>query len=300
MNLAEKIIELKKKKNAIILAHNYQTREIFEIADFIWDSYDLSIKAKESTADIIVFAWVKFMAESAKLLNPSKKVLLPADDAWCFMAERISAEELRKFKSQYPKAKVVSYINTFADVKAETDSCCTSANAIKIVENIDANEIIFTPDRYLWEYVASKVSKKMYIWQKWFCFLHAAVTDKTFKDVKEKNKDAILLMHPETPMQFHKYADSILGTWWMLKFVKNSNAKSFIIATECNMCERLKFEFPDKEFIPCMSRCRFMAKTNLQNIYDALDKEQFEITIPKSIEKKAVKSLEEMIRLSES
>ena len=169
--LISEIKDLKKKKNAIILAHNYQTKEIFEVSDHMGDSYDLSIKSKQAKADIIVFAWVKFMAESAKLLNPTKKVLLPSLDAWCFMASKISAIELIEEKKKYPNAKVVSYVNTFADVKAESDSCCTSANALKVVESIPWDEIIFTPDRNLWAYVQSKTNKKIHLWDKWYCFL---------------------------------------------------------------------------------------------------------------------------------
>ena len=297
-NTIDRILELKKKKNAVILAHNYQTKEIFEIADFIWDSYDLSLRAKETNADIIVFAWVKFMAESAKLLNPSKKVLLPSVDAWCFMAERISLEQIKQFKAEHPNAKVVSYVNTFADVKSETDVCCTSANALKIVENIDADEIIFTPDRNLWAYIQSKVDKKIHIWDQWFCFLHELVTDASLQNTREDYPDGILLMHPETPLRFHKYADHLLWTWWMIKYVKNSDNNLFLIATESNMCERLKFDFPDKTFIPLMWRCRYMAKITPENILAALEKDQYEIEIPEEIAGKALNSLEEMIRLS--
>lgn len=298
--LIKEIKQLKKEKNAIILAHNYQTKEIFEIADHIWDSYDLSIKAKQASADIIVFAWVKFMAESAKLLNPSKKVLLPTLEAGCFMASLISAKNVIDLKVKFPNAKVVSYVNTFADVKAESDACCTSANALKIVENIDSDEIIFTPDRNLWEYVKSKINKKIHIWDKWYCFLHEQVSDESLLKAKSDYPEAILLMHPETPLSLHKFADFIYWTWGMLKHVRScSNVKNaqFLIATESNMCERLEFEFPNMKFIPLMWRCRFMAKINLENIRDALLYEQHEIDVVEEVAPRALRSLEEMIRL---
>ena len=303
MNTIQKeILRLKKEKNAIILAHNYQVPEILEIADFVGDSYDLSLRAPETTADMIVFCGVEFQAESAKLLNPSKKVLIPSNKAGCFMANKIDAEDLYFFKKEvektYKDVKVVCYINTYADVKAQSDVCCTSANAVKIVENIDAETIIFVPDRNLAAYVQTQTQKKIIPWEKGYCFLHTNLLPEKIQEYREKHPNAEVLMHPETPLKLHECADFILGTGGMIKHVSTSSCNTFLVATEEHMCGALKLKFPDKEFIPLMRHCTFMGEITLENTLEALQKEQFEIIIPENIEEAARKTLEKMISLS--
>lgn len=211
------------------------------------------------------------------------------------MASRIDAEDLFFFKKEHPKAKVVSYVNTYADVKALTDVCCTSANAVQVVESIDADEIIFVPDRNLAAYVQTKTKKKIIPWEKGFCFLHTNLMPEVIEEMKQKYPGAEVLMHPETPLNLHKYADFIYGTGGMIKHVEKSDKKTFLIATEKHMCDSLKFRFPDKEFIPLMKHCTFMGEITLENTLEALQKEQFEITIPSNIETAARLSLEKML-----
>jgi quinolinate synthase len=295
--LQKDIVRLKKEKNAIILAHNYQAYEILEIADFVGDSYDLSCRAQNTDADIIVFCGVAFMAESAKLLNPHKKVLLPSKEAGCFMANRIDAEDLHFFKKDHPKAKVVSYVNTHADVKAESYICCTSANALKVVESIDAEEVIFVPDRNLAAYVQTQTKKKIIPWKRGFCFLHTNLQPEKILNLQKEYPNSEVLMHPETPLEFHKYADFILGTGGMIKRVKGSDKEVFLVATEEHMSGALKFRYPEKTFIPLMRHCTFMGEITLENTFEALQKEQYEITIPSEIFEDARMSLMRMMEV---
>ena len=299
MLLKEKILKLKKEKNAVILAHNYQTRDIIEIADFIGDSFELAKKAQNTQADIIVFCGVQFMAESAKILNPQKKVLLPSLDAGCFMADKINKKTLNALKKQYPKAAVVAYINTNADLKAEIDVCCTSANALKIIEKIKNNEIIFVPDRHLAEYVQSQTKKKIIPYPQGYCFLHTNIQPEKILHLKKQHPKAEILMHPETPLALHKYANYVYGTGGMIKHVQNSQKNKFLIATEEHMSSTLKFLFPKKEFIPLMRGCRYMEYINLENTLEALEKERYEITVNKNIAQKAKIALEKMIDFSQ-
>lgn len=296
--LQQEILRLKNAKNAIILAHNYQAYEILEVADFIGDSFDLSIKAQNTDADIIVFCGVEFQAESAKLLNPAKKVLLPSMKAGCFMANRIDKEDLIHFKKEHPNAQVVSYINTYADIKAESDVICTSANALKIVDSLESDEIIFVPDRNLAAYIQTQTKKKIYPWERGYCFLHTNLLPEHILEMKEKYPNAEILMHPETPLKLHAFADFILGTGGMIKRVAESSAKTFLVATEKHMCDSLKFRFPDKEFIPLMKHCTFMGEITLENTLEVLKNESNEITIDPAIETKARQALEKMIQFS--
>ena len=295
--LQQEILRLKKEKNAIILAHNYQAFEILEIADFVGDSYDLSIKAQNTDADIIVFCGVEFQAESAKLLNPSKKVLLPSMKAGCFMANRIDAEDLYFFKKEHPNAAVVSYINTYADIKALSDVICTSANALEVVESLDEDEIIFVPDRNLAAYVQTQTKKKIIPWERGYCFLHTNLMPEKIDEMRAKYPDAEVLMHPETPLKLHKKAGFILGTGGMIKHVEKSNCDTFLVATEEHMCGALKFRFPNKEFIPLMRHCTFMGEITLENTLEVLKNETNEITIDTEIEPKAKAALERMITI---
>lgn len=298
-DLIEKIQQLKQEKKAIVLAHNYQEPDIFEVADFVGDSFELSVKAQETEAEIIVFAGVSFMAESAKLLNPQKKVLLPDSDALCPMAGMVSEKKLNQLKEKYPESAVVCYINTTAKTKAMCDFCVTSANAVEICRKIPQKEIVFLPDQHLAAYVQSQLSEKKIIPFLGFCPVHAGADEKIFKKAKENYPNSPLLLHPETPEKFYKYADSILGTGGMLKFIKNSSAKTFLIGTEAGMAGRLKKDFPDKEFIPLLGNCVDMKKITLEKIYQSLLKEQFIIEIPVEIFEKAKAPLEKMIFLSQ-
>ncbi len=294
--LIDEIRKLKKKKNAILLAHNYMRPEIFEAADFCGDSFDLSQKASETDSEIIIFAGVHFMAESAKLLSPQKKVLLPSLRAGCFMADMISAERLQKMKEKYPKAGVCLYVNSAAAVKALADVCCTSANAVEAVESLPHEEVIFAPDKHLAEYVASKTKKRIIPWTG-FCHVHTKFSEEKILRAKEKYPDAKIIMHPETPEEFHHYADYICGTGGMISYSQKDSAEQYLVATEEGMVWRLRKEVPEKEFYPIMGSCINMKQITLENIRDSLFQEKYEITIAPEIFEPARKSLERMMKI---
>jgi len=295
-DLINKILELKKQKNAVILVHNYQRPEIYKVADFIGDSFELAQKAKATNADIIVFCGVTFMAEMAKILNPTKKVLIPTEAAICPMAAMIDKNKLQQLKDENPKAKVVSYVNTTAETKALTDSCCTSSNAVKVVNNIDADEIIFVPDKNLADYVAGNTKKKIIPYEG-YCYVHSKVTPERVKEAKKKHPSAILLIHPECQKEVQDYADEILSTSGMLRYVKKSGAKKFIVGTEVGLLELMKQQNPDKTFYCLASECIQQKKINLENLYLCLKNDQFEIELDKKLIDKAQKSLETMLKI---
>lgn len=299
MNLSEEIIRLKKKKNAIIMAHNYQRPEIQEIADFLGDSLQLAREAAKTDARIIVFCGVGFMAEMVKILSPEKTVLLPVKEATCPMADMITGEELKKLKERYPKAKVVSYVNTNADVKAESDVCCTSANAVKVVQGIDAEEIIFTPDKNLGSYCQRFTNKKIILWNG-YCYVHERITKKEVLRAKGRFPDALLLVHPECNPAVIDIADEVLSTGQMVEFAKKSDKKRFLIGTEEGLIYRLKRENPEKEFYAAGSpkTCRNMKLTTLNDVYLALLEERFAIELPEEIINLAGNALEEMLKYS--
>lgn len=299
MNLSEEIIRLKKKKNAIIMAHNYQRPEIQEIADFLGDSLQLAREAAKTDARIIVFCGVGFMAETAKILSPEKTVLLPVKEATCPMADMITGKELKKLKERYPKAKVVSYVNTNADVKAESDVCCTSANAVKVVQGIDAEEIIFVPDKNLASYCQRFTNKKIIPWDG-YCYVHERITKEEVLQAKEKFPDALLMVHPECNPAVIDIADEVLSTGQMVEFAKKSDKKRFLIGTEEGLIYRLKRENPEKEFYAAGSpkTCRDMKLTTLNDVYLALLEERFAIEMPEEIIKLAGNALEEMLKYS--
>jgi len=292
--LIKKINQLKKEKNAVILVHNYQKPEIYEVADYIGDSLGLSQLAEKTKKDIIVFCGVKFMAETAKILSPDKTVLLPAIDAGCPMAEMITPEQLREFKKQYPKAQVVAYVNTNANIKAEVDACCTSGNAVELVNSMEANEILFVPDRNLGAYVQTKTKKKIIPW-KGFCPVHEKILGEKARLAKEQNPEAILIAHPECPQTVLEYADIICSTEKMVTAAKENKDKKIILATETDMINRLINENPDNEYYTIGTSCPNMKKTTLQSVYDALKNNQHEITVPKTIALKAKKALDKMV-----
>ncbi|TFG92686.1 MAG: quinolinate synthase NadA, partial [Candidatus Atribacteria bacterium] len=266
MNIVEEINKLKKEKNAIILVHNYQRAEIQDIADYLGDSLELAKQASETKARIIVFCGVRFMAETAKILSPEKTVIIPRKDAGCPMADMITAEDLRRLKKNYPDAKVVSYVNTNADVKAESDICCTSANAVKVVKNISAKRIIFTPDRNLAAYCQRYVDKEIIPWNG-YCYVHEKIREEEVSLAKEKFPDALLLVHPECNPSVIDLADEVLSTSGMVSFAKKSDKKRFLIGTEEGLIYRLKKENPEKEFYAAgtAKMCRNMKLTTLND-----------------------------------
>jgi len=293
-DLVKKIKELKKKRNAVILAHNYQRPEVQDVADFVGDSLELSREAAKTNASVIVFCGVNFMAETAKILSPDKVVLIPEKEAKCPMAAMINAEELRALKAKYPKAKVVCYVNTTAEVKAECDVCCTSANAAEIVEKVDADEIIFVPDKYLAANI--KTSKKIIPWQG-FCPTHLKIIPGYLKKLKLKYPDAKVVTHPECTPDVNRLSDAVLSTSQMLRFVRTDPAKTFIIGTEVGIIYRMQKENPGKEFIPAtpLCVCPNMKKTTLQSVYEALRDTKYEVKIRPGIIKKSAKAISEMI-----
>jgi len=297
MDIVEEIIRLKKEKNAIILVHNYQRSEIQDIADFLGDSLGLSRKAVKTDAKIIVFCGVRFMAETAKILSPEKMVLLPRKEAGCPMADMITAEDLRILKEKYPGAKVVSYVNTNADVKAESDICCTSANAIKVVRNIKAEKIIFTPDKNLAAYCQRFTDKEIIPWNG-YCYVHEKIREEEVRLAKEKFPDALLLVHPECNTSVIDLADEVLSTSGMLNFAKKTDKKRFLIGTEEGLIYRLKKENPGKKFytVGTAKICRNMKMTTLNDVYLSLKEERYAIKLPEDIIKFAQKALTAMLR----
>lgn len=298
--LVEKIKKLKKEKNAVILAHCYQNVEIDEVADYVGDSLYLSQRANETNADIIVFAGVYFMAQTAKLLSPDKKVLLPRMESGCRMADMIDLEQVKEFKSLHPNIPVVCYINSTAEVKSECDMCCTSSNAVKVVESMGAKEILFLPDTYLGKWVEAKLGNIKITTYPGFCPTHLQIKPKDILEAREKYPNAKVLAHPECHQEVVKLADYVGSTTGIMKYAIESDNKQFIIATEKGVVDRLKRDYPDKEFILIKDNiiCPNMKWHTLQDIYDALDKEQHEITVDAEVAKKAVNCINRMLKVS--
>lgn len=299
-NLVNEIIRLKKERDAIILAHNYQVSEVQEIADIVGDSFALSKLAADTKHKVIVFCGVHFMAESAKILSPQKTVLLPALDAGCPMAEMVTAERLREMKQKYPEAAVVCYVNTSAEVKAEADICCTSSNAVKVVRSVKNKQIIFAPDQNLGSYIAKKVPEKEMILWKGFCLTHRRVRVDEVKKIKELYPNAKLLVHPECEPEVQELADFLGSTSEIMKYAKEITDKDIVIGTEEGVLYSMKKENPDKNFYLLSPGlvCTNMKKTRLQDVHDALLHMQYEINIDEEIRVKALKSLEEMLKIS--
>ncbi len=298
MDEVNRIKQLKKERNAIILAHNYQRGDVQDIADFVGDSFGLSKSAVSSGADVIVFCGVDFMAESAAVLNPDKTVLMPELSAQCPMAAMITAESLRLEKQKYPHAAVVCYVNTPASVKAESDICCTSANAVKVVNALPEEEIIFVPDRNLAMYVAAHTEKRIIPWNG-YCPTHHLILAGDILLEKEEHPDALVLVHPECRQDVIALADHVLSTAGMLKYAKQSNSKEFIIGTELGLLHRLNKENPDKTFIPATSYavCPNMKMNTLGSIVRALEKNEHVIKVPEEIRIKAKLALDRMLEV---
>ena len=292
--LIYQINKLKKEKNAVILAHNYQTPEIYHgIADFAADSLALAIEASKTKADIIVMCGVHFMAETAKLMSPQKKVLLPDMNAGCSLSSSITGKDVRILKEKYPGVPVVSYVNTSADVKAETDVCCTSANAIKVIESLGVKKVIFLPDDYLAKYVASNTNVEIISW-KGTCIVHEQFTSKEINEIKKQNPGIVVIAHPECPPDVINASDFAGSTTGMSEYVKKNQPKKVMMVTECSMSDNVQVENPKVQFIKPCNLCPYMKKITLPKILDCLEKETNEIIIPKNLIKKARESVERM------
>lgn len=307
--LQQRVQQLKRDRNAVILAHNYQRPEIYDVADYIGDSLELSRQAAATTADIIVFCGVHFMAETAKILSPSKTVLLPDLEAGCSLAASITAEQLADWKQQHPQAVVVMYVNTTAEVKALTDYCCTSSNAIKVVESIpEDQEILFGPDMFLGAYVQRRTGRRnMHIWPG-ECHVHAGFRQEHLEKLRQRHPNAEFILHPECGCvsQCMVMLDTqelqsakVLSTSGMIQEVKQSSANEFIIGTEVGIIERMKREVPHKKYIPLKADaiCEYMKKITLPKVYDSLLYNQFEITIPDNIRTHAQRAIERMVAI---
>ncbi len=289
-----RINQLKKEKNAIVLAHNYQTPEIYHgIADVAADSLALAIEAAKTKADIIVMAGVHFMAETSKLMSPQKKVLLPDMAAGCSLSSSVTGKDVRLLKEKYPGVPVVSYVNTSAEVKAETDICCTSANAVKIVESLGVKKVIFLPDDYLGKYVASQTNVEIIAW-KGICMVHDQFNEKEINDIRKENPGIKIIAHPECPPDVIKASDFAGSTGGMIKYVEDNQPKKVMMVTECSMSDNIQVENPNVEFIRPCNLCPHMKKITLPKILDCLENETGEIIMDKEIIEKARIPVERM------
>jgi quinolinate synthase len=300
-DLIGKIRRLKVDRKAVVLAHNYQRPEIFEVADFVGDSLELARKAREvRDAEMIVFCGVHFMAETAKVFNPDRKVLLPDMRAGCSLADAVTAEALAERKQElldlYPDLKVVSYVNCTADVKALSDSCCTSANAVKIVNAIDSDNILFVPDQNLANYVQTQTNKRIISWDG-NCYVHHQITPDEVERVKGGIPGLVVLAHPECRKDVLALADAVLSTSAMVRYAEQSPADKFLIVTECGLSDRLLMEIPDKHFYKACKLCRYMKMITLQGAYDSLVNLRYEITLSDEVREGAKHALERMLEL---
>ena len=295
--LIEKINKLKKEKNAVILAHNYQTPEIYHgVADIAADSLALALEASKTSADIIVLCGVHFMAETAKLMSPEKKVLIPDMDAGCSLAASLTGADVRLLKKKYPGVPVVSYVNTSADVKAETDVCCTSANAVKVVESLNADRVIFLPDQHLANYVAKQTKVKIISW-KGSCIVHEQFSPKEIQDIRNANPGIKVIGHPECPSDVLDACDFAGSTGGMIDYVKKNQPKKVMLVTECSMSDNVQADNPSVEFIKPCNLCPYMKKITLQKILNCLENETNEIFIEKKMADDARKSVQRMAEI---
>jgi quinolinate synthase len=299
MEITQEISKLANEKNAIILAHNYQIDEIQDIADFTGDSLELSQIAAKNNADMIVFCGVHFMAESACMLSPQKKVIIPDPTAGCPMADMVGPEDVIALKEQNPGAMVVTYINSTAAVKAQSDVICTSSNALKIVERVDADQIIFLPDKNLGSYVQRFTKKKIILW-KGFCPTHEKFSREDLIAIREKHPGALVMVHPECRPEVIDMADEVLSTGHMVKFVQKTDKKKIIVGTEIGMIHKLKSVAPNIEYIPASDSfiCPNMKKINLTVLLKGLQNEQTVVSVAPDIRDRAKKALDRMLELS--
>jgi len=292
-----RINQLKKEKNAVILAHNYQTPEIYHgVSDFSADSLALAIEAAKTKADIIIMCGVHFMAETAKLMSPEKKVFLPDMTAGCSLAASITGEDVRNLKKKYPGVPVVSYVNTSADVKAETDVCCTSANALKIVKSLGVKKVIFLPDDYLAKYVASQTDVEIISW-KGTCEVHEQFNDQEINEIRKSNPGIKIIAHPECPPDVIKASDFAGSTSGMIKYVKDNQPEKVMMVTECSMSDNVQVDNPNVEFIRPCNLCPHMKKITLPKVLECLENETNEIILDQETIEKARKSVERMAEI---
>jgi len=299
--IKEKIRKLKKERSAIILAHVYQRDEVQDVADYIGDSLDLSKKALETKAKVIVFCGVRFMAETSAVLNPDKIVLLPERNAGCLLADMATIDQLRKKKAQYPNAVVVSYINTSAAVKAESDICCTSANAVNVVKSLRGKQVLFVPDKNLGKYVASKtdreIGKNLFLWDG-YCYVHEKnITKNKIKELKSLHPRAKVIVHPECNPLVIDLADYAGSTTQMLRYAKRSNNKEFIVGTEDGIIYLLSKQNPEKKFYPLNTICKDMKLINLKSIVLALQNLEHQVIVPEDIRIRAKRALDKMLEI---
>jgi len=294
------IARLKRERKAIVLAHNYQRPEIFEVADFIGDSLELARAARDADADLIVFCGVHFMAETAKILNPERMVLLPDLKAGCSLAESVTADALAERKAElaraYPDLKVVSYVNCTADVKAISDACCTSANAVKVVEAIDSEHILFVPDRNLADYVQSQTRKTIIAWDG-NCYVHHQITPDQVDRSRRSIPGIRVLAHPECRRDVLALADAVLSTSAMMRYARDSDADKFLVVTECGLSDRLLMEVPGKRFFKACKLCHYMKMITLEGTLDSLRHLRYEIALPDAVIRDARRALERMLEL---
>ena len=298
--IKESILKLKKQREAVIIAHNYQLGEVQDIADFVGDSLDLSQKASQTDAKVIVFCGVHFMAETASLLCPDKIVLLPDEHAGCPMAEMITAEDLREKKKDCPEASVVCYVNSTAAVKAESDICCTSSNALEVVQTLPEDKpILFVPDRYLGSYVSTQSNRQIQLWPG-YCPTHQRILARDILKRKEEYPGAKVVVHPECRSEVVALADQVLGTGGMMKYVRESENEAFIIGTEIGIIYRLRKENPSKRFIPVSEQaiCPNMKLISLEKILWSLEEMTFQITVSDELKDKAKRAVERMLHVT--
>ena len=299
VDILEKIQTLRKQRNAVILAHNYQPGPIQDLADYAGDSLGLSVQAAETDADVIVFCGVRFMAETAAILSPNKTVLLPEENAGCPMADMIDAPQLEEMKNKYPDALVVCYVNSTAEVKALSDYCCTSGNALELVESLPKNRrILFVPDKNLGGFINERTGRGMILWPG-YCSTHVLIRPEDVQRARQTHPDASVLAHPECNPEVRSLADELLSTGQMLKFVKKSDTTEFLIATENGILHTLRKQNPDKKFYPITEKaiCPNMKKITPEKVLWALQDMQYRVTVPEPVSSKARKSLDRMIEV---
>jgi len=294
--LMEKISALKKKRNAVILVHNYQLGEVQDIADFLGDSLELSQNAAKSAADVIVFCGVQFMAETASILCPDKVVLLPDINSGCLLADTITAERLRAKKKEHPQAMVVCYVNSPAEVKAESDICCTSANAVEVVESLGAREILFIPDQYLGHYVSERTGKKMILWPG-FCPTHVRIRPERILQLRQEYPQAKVVVHPECTPEVIALADEVASTSGMCRYARRDDVKEMVVGTEVGIMHRLRKENPGKKFIPVSEQaiCPDMKLITLEKVLWALEEMSPEVKVPHEVRLKAIAAVDRML-----
>jgi quinolinate synthase len=299
MEITEEIKKLKEERNAVILAHFYTRPEVQEVADFVADSLSLCKAVVNSKAEVLVFAGVHFMAESASIISPEKLVLLPVPDAGCPMANMVTVKAFREAKEKHPEAAVVCYVNSSAAVKAESDICCTSANAVNVVNSIQQKEIIFIPDKNLGAFVSLHTDKKVHLWPG-FCHVHDNISEENIIELQKKHPDAVFLAHPECRPEVLNFADNILSTSGIVKEAEKSDSTEFIIGTEKEIAQSLKRKYPDKRFYSASKKafCYNMKKITLESILNSLQNLEYEVHVPEHIRVKARKALDKMLEIS--